>query len=134
MSKPIITFENVTKRFGKMVAVDNVNLTIDEGEFFALLGPSGCGKTTLLRMLAGFETPTEGRILIDALRALLRRAQVLADAGPELGAGARSALAEMDQIPPSGHGLDLNGAEVAASPRAGGDGSHEPRIARRNLR
>jgi spermidine/putrescine ABC transporter ATP-binding subunit len=63
--KTIITFENVTKRFGKMVAVDNVNLTIEEGEFFALLGPSGCGKTTLLRMLAGFETPTEGRILID---------------------------------------------------------------------
>ena len=65
MSKPIITFENVSKRFGRMVAVDNVSLTIDEGEFFCLLGPSGCGKTTLLRMLAGFETPTEGRILID---------------------------------------------------------------------
>jgi spermidine/putrescine ABC transporter ATP-binding subunit len=64
-ARAIITFENVTKRFGKMVAVDNVNLTIEEGEFFALLGPSGCGKTTLLRMLAGFETPTEGRILID---------------------------------------------------------------------
>lgn len=64
-AKPIITFENVTKRFGKMVAVDNVSLTIHEGEFFSLLGPSGCGKTTLLRMLAGFETPTEGRILID---------------------------------------------------------------------
>jgi spermidine/putrescine transport system ATP-binding protein len=63
--KPIIAFENVTKRFGKMVAVDNVTLTIREGEFFSLLGPSGCGKTTLLRMLAGFETPTEGRILID---------------------------------------------------------------------
>lgn len=63
--KPIITFENVTKRFGKMVAVDDVSLTIHEGEFFSLLGPSGCGKTTLLRMLAGFETPTEGRILID---------------------------------------------------------------------
>jgi len=65
MSKPIITFENVTKRFGKLAAVDNVSLTVNEGEFFALLGPSGCGKTTLLRMLAGFETPTEGRILID---------------------------------------------------------------------
>jgi spermidine/putrescine transport system ATP-binding protein len=63
--KTIITFENVTKRFGKMVAVDNVSLSISEGEFFCLLGPSGCGKTTLLRMLAGFEMPTEGRILID---------------------------------------------------------------------
>lgn len=61
----IIRFENITKRFGKMVAVDNVTLNIQEGEFFALLGPSGCGKTTLLRMLAGFETPTEGRVLID---------------------------------------------------------------------
>ena len=61
----IIRFEGVTKRYGKVVAVDNVNLEVQEGEFFALLGPSGCGKTTLLRMLAGFETPTEGRILID---------------------------------------------------------------------
>ena len=65
MAEPIITFENVTKRFGKVVAVDNVSLTVAEGEFFALLGPSGCGKTTLLRMLAGFDSPTEGRILID---------------------------------------------------------------------
>ncbi len=63
--KTIIRFENITKRFGKVVAVDDVSLSIEEGEFFALLGPSGCGKTTLLRMLAGFETPTEGRILID---------------------------------------------------------------------
>ena len=63
--KTIIRLENVTKRFGKVVAVDDVSLSVDEGEFFALLGPSGCGKTTLLRMVAGFETPTEGRILID---------------------------------------------------------------------
>ncbi len=62
---PIIQFDGVTKRYGKVLAVDNVSLTIEEGEFFALLGPSGCGKTTLLRMLGGFETPTEGRILID---------------------------------------------------------------------
>ena len=64
-AKTIIRFENVTKRFGKVVAVDDVSLSIEEGEFFALLGPSGCGKTTLLRMLAGFDTPSEGRILID---------------------------------------------------------------------
>ncbi len=64
-AKTIIQFENVTKRFGKMIAVDDVRLSINEGEFFALLGPSGCGKTTLLRMLAGFETPSAGRILID---------------------------------------------------------------------
>jgi len=61
----IIRFEGVTKRYGPVLAVDNVTLAVEEGEFFALLGPSGCGKTTLLRMLAGFETPTEGRILID---------------------------------------------------------------------
>ncbi|WP_448579800.1 ABC transporter ATP-binding protein [Thermaurantiacus sp.] len=61
----IIEFINVTKRFGPVLAVDQVSLQIREGEFFALLGPSGCGKTTLLRMLAGFEQPTSGRILID---------------------------------------------------------------------
>ena len=65
MSEAIIRFEGVTKRYGPVVAVDNVSLDVEEGEFFALLGPSGCGKTTLLRMLAGFEVPTAGRILID---------------------------------------------------------------------
>jgi spermidine/putrescine ABC transporter ATP-binding subunit len=63
---PIISIRDVTKRFaGAVVAVDNVSLDIKAGEFFALLGPSGCGKTTLLRMIAGFETPTDGAILID---------------------------------------------------------------------
>lgn len=61
----IIRFDGVSKRYGRVVAVDNVSLEVREGEFFALLGPSGCGKTTLLRMLAGFESPSEGRILID---------------------------------------------------------------------
>ncbi|WP_299401240.1 ABC transporter ATP-binding protein [uncultured Roseobacter sp.] len=60
--KPLIRFENVTKRFGEFVAIDDLTLDIFEKEFFALLGPSGCGKTTMMRMLAGFETPTEGRI------------------------------------------------------------------------
>ena len=63
--KPIISFRNVSKRWGSTVGVDNVSLDIEPGEFFALLGPSGCGKTTLLRMLAGLEVPTEGTILID---------------------------------------------------------------------
>ena len=62
----IISIRQVTKRFSASVtAVDNVDLDIREGEFFALLGPSGCGKTTLLRMIAGFEIPTGGEILID---------------------------------------------------------------------
>ncbi|MEY3702807.1 MAG: hypothetical protein RLZZ561_427 [Pseudomonadota bacterium] len=62
--QPVISIRNITKRFGNMVAVDNVSLDILEGEFFVLLGPSGCGKTTLLRMLAGFEMPSDGQILI----------------------------------------------------------------------
>jgi spermidine/putrescine transport system ATP-binding protein len=60
-----IRIENVSKRFGEHVAVDDVSLEIEQGEFFSLLGPSGCGKTTTLRMLAGFEVPTEGRILLE---------------------------------------------------------------------
>ncbi len=59
-----VQIRNVTKRFGDFVAVDNVSLDIRRGEFFSLLGPSGCGKTTLLRMIGGFELPTEGEILI----------------------------------------------------------------------
>ena len=62
---PIVRFENVVKSFGSFTAVDHVTLDVPHNAFFALLGPSGCGKTTLLRMLAGFEHPTSGRILID---------------------------------------------------------------------
>jgi putrescine transport system ATP-binding protein len=62
---PFVRIREVTKRYGEVYAVDNVSLDIYRGEFFALLGPSGCGKTTLLRMLAGFEAPTSGRIEID---------------------------------------------------------------------
>ncbi len=65
IKQPIIQIRGVTKRFGKMTAVDNVSLDIMPGEFFVLLGPSGCGKTTLLRMIAGFENPTEGQVFID---------------------------------------------------------------------
>jgi putrescine transport system ATP-binding protein len=63
--KPYIKIINVTKRFGDFTAIDNLSLNIYKNEFFSLLGPSGCGKTTLLRMLAGFEKPTEGTILLD---------------------------------------------------------------------
>jgi len=64
-AKPIISIRNVTKNFGRVTAVANVSIDVMPGEFFALLGPSGCGKTTLLRMLAGFETASEGEIEID---------------------------------------------------------------------
>jgi len=61
----VITLEHVTKRFGNVTAVEEVHLGIQRGEFFSLLGPSGCGKTTTLRMVAGFETPTAGRIILE---------------------------------------------------------------------
>jgi len=62
---PIVRIEGVSKRFGAVTAVDRVDLAIERGELFALLGGSGCGKTTLLRLLAGFETPDAGRVVID---------------------------------------------------------------------
>src|SRR5436853_1642170 len=61
---PSVEIQGVTKRFGEVTAVDGVSLAIGRGELFALLGPSGCGKTTLLRMIAGFETPDAGTIRI----------------------------------------------------------------------
>lgn len=62
-----VQLEGVTKRFGNFTAVDNIDLNIGEGEFFTMLGPSGCGKTTTLRMIAGFEQPTEGKVLLDGV-------------------------------------------------------------------
>jgi len=59
-----VRLENVTKRFGDVVAVDDLSLDIESGKFYALLGPSGCGKTTTLRMIGGFEEPTEGTIYL----------------------------------------------------------------------
>jgi len=64
-AKPLVRFDGVSKAFGATAAVKDANLSIYEREFFALLGPSGCGKTTLMRMLAGFETPDAGRILLE---------------------------------------------------------------------
>jgi spermidine/putrescine ABC transporter ATP-binding subunit len=65
VSDAYIKIDHVTKRFGTTTAVDDANIAVAHGEFFSLLGPSGCGKTTLLRMIAGFDFPTEGEIYID---------------------------------------------------------------------
>ena len=59
-----VELTNITKRFGNVVAVNDVSFGIRKGEFFSLLGPSGCGKTTIMRMVSGFETPTSGTIRI----------------------------------------------------------------------
>ncbi|HTJ54844.1 MAG TPA: ABC transporter ATP-binding protein [Nitrosospira sp.] len=61
----LLEIRNVTRHFGDYIAVDNVSISVEPGEFFTLLGPSGCGKTTLLRMIAGFDLPDSGQILLD---------------------------------------------------------------------
>ncbi len=64
MSDTVLQLKSVTKRFGSIIAADNINIEVDRTEFFALLGPSGSGKTTMLRIIAGLETPNEGRVFI----------------------------------------------------------------------
>ena len=61
----MLTISNISKSFGSVKALDNIDLKIDSGEFFALLGPSGCGKTTLLRIISGFEKPDNGDVLLN---------------------------------------------------------------------
>ncbi len=68
MSEPLVVFEKVVKRFGDFVAVRQLDLEIEKGEFLAIMGPSGCGKTTTLRMLAGLEQPTDGEIRLSGQR------------------------------------------------------------------
>src|SRR5690348_3702681 len=63
----LLEIVGVSKHFGAIAAVDDVSLSVERGALFALLGPSGCGKTTLLRMIAGFEAPERGRILLDGI-------------------------------------------------------------------
>ena len=67
LSAPVIEIDHVVKRFGEFVAVDDVDFSIGQGEFFSMLGPSGCGKTTTLRMIAGFEQPTSGAVRLDGV-------------------------------------------------------------------
>src|SRR5918996_4350096 len=64
-TEPSVRLERVTKRFGDFAAVREMELDIPRGQFFTMLGPSGCGKTTTLRMVAGFEEPSEGKVLLD---------------------------------------------------------------------
>ena len=68
LSRPLVTFDGVSKRYGNITAVHAMNLEIYEGEFLAIMGPSGCGKTTSLRMLAGLEEPSDGEIRLDGQR------------------------------------------------------------------
>jgi len=65
LPEQFLTLRQLEKRFGEATAVDRIDLTVDKGEFVAIMGPSGCGKTTTLRMIAGFETPTQGTITIN---------------------------------------------------------------------
>src|SRR6187397_1643469 len=65
MPAPMVELRRVTKRFDSFTAVDDITLEIKRGEFLTLLGPSGCGKTTILRMISGFETPTEGTVWLE---------------------------------------------------------------------
>src|SRR5437763_14049111 len=60
-----LELEDITKQFGQNTAVDHINVFVEQGEFLTLLGPSGCGETTILRMVAGFETPSTGSIVLD---------------------------------------------------------------------
>src|SRR5215475_12864794 len=62
---PLLELQNLTQRFGDLTALDDLNLCVEEGEFVSLLGPSGCGKTTTIRLIAGFLSPTAGRVLIN---------------------------------------------------------------------
>ena len=117
---PLLRIEAVVKKFGNFPAVDRLSLDIWAGEFFALLGPSGCGKTTLLRMLAGFETPDEGRILLDGrdiAQVLPHRAPGQHDV-PELCAVPASFRARQHRLRPEARG---HGARGDRRPR-GGDG------------
>ena len=77
-----VEFRAVTKRFGALTAVNAVNLQVRKGEFLSLLGPSGCGKTTSLRMIAGFEQPDEGEILIGGVRRRRHAARTSATSTP----------------------------------------------------
>ena len=65
MAEPVVQLVRVTKSYGRQVVLDGIDLAIERGEFLTLLGPSGCGKTTILRLIAGFEAPTAGRVHLE---------------------------------------------------------------------
>ena len=111
--------QDVTRRFGDFVAVDGVSLAIEAGEFFTLLGPSGCGKTTLLRMIAGFDLPDGGRILLDG--------EDLADTAARGAAGAHG-VPELRAVPAhDGAGQRRVPAQDGEDARGGGGRARSPR-------
>ena len=91
-ASPEIRLVALTKRFNEVVAVDDISLSIESGEFFSLLGPSGCGKTTTLRMIGGFEQPTAGRVELRGSDVTMR---------PTGQAAGQHGLPELCPLPPS---------------------------------
>ena len=116
MNGSTVSIDHVSKHFGSFHALDDVNITIKQGEFFSLLGPSGCGKTTLLRIIAGFEFPDDGAVLFDLRKGRFPQAHDglgrggLAAAGfPYKGQGL--ALVHVEGHPPNGLDLPRIGVE-----------------------
>ena len=111
-ARPLLRIEGLSKRFGGFAAVDHLSLDIYAGEFFALLGPSGCGKTTLLRLIAGFERPSAGRILLDGDRSR---------AGAALSASRQHDVPELCAVPASHRRGQYRVRPQAGGPAQAGD-------------
>ena len=80
MTEKIITFENVSKSFGAITALENVNISVDQGEFLALVGPSGCGKSTILRIASGLDYPSLGSMNTNTKKSWIRFSRFYFDA------------------------------------------------------
>src|SRR5436190_795361 len=136
-ARVLVRFDGVSKHFAGVAAVERVSLDIFAGEFFALLGPSGCGKTTLLRLLAGFEVPDEGRILLageaparPSPRRAARRARQEVARGDAVRAHAAAGKARADlhhRDPRPAGGDDGSGPHRRHESRAADPGRHPAR-------